>query len=97
VNKNSISYSGLLVTDTGVDIDIDVEVIGGRTLRMSAAGDELGAWPIDECHIEPDPDRRGAYRIVVDGDDAVFTPTDPVGFQSFLAHVSGADSPADNG
>ena len=95
VNKNSTSHSGLLVTGTGDDIDIDVELIGGRTLRMSAAGDELGAWPIDECHIEPDPDRNGTFRIVVDGDDAVFTPVDPVGFRSLIEYVTGRASPGD--
>ena len=89
VNKNSTSHSGLLVTGTGDDIDIDVELIGGRTLRMSASGDELGAWPIDECQIEPDPDRNGTFRIVVDGDDAVFTPVDPVGFRSLIDYVTG--------
>ncbi|MEX1005414.1 MAG: hypothetical protein WD156_08600 [Acidimicrobiia bacterium] len=89
VNKNSTIHSGLLVTGTGDDIDIDVELIGGRTLRMSASGDELGAWPIDDCHIEPDPDRNGTFRIVVDGDDAVFTPSDPVGFRSLIEFVTG--------
>lgn len=95
VNKNSTSHSGLLVTGTGDDIDIDVELIGGRTLRMSASGDELGAWPIDECHIEPDPDRNGTFRIVVDGDDAAFTPVDPVGFRSLIEYVTGRSSNGD--
>ena len=97
VNKNSTSHSGLLVTESGDDIDIDVELIGGRTLRMSASGDELGAWPIDECHIEPDPERNGTFRIVVDGDDAVFTPVDPVGFRSLIEYVTGTASNGDEG
>ena len=91
VNQNSTSHSGLLVTGTGDDIDIDVELVGGRTLRMSAAGDELGAWPIDDCHIEPDPDRLGTFRIIVDGDDAVFTPVDPAGFRALIEKVTGAE------
>jgi hypothetical protein len=92
VNKHSTSHSGLLVTGSGDDIDIDVELIGGRTLRMSASGDELGAWPIDECHIEPDPERNGTFRIIVDGDAAVFTPVDPVGFRSLVAYVTRTES-----
>lgn len=95
VNRNTTLHSGLLVTGTGDDIDIDVELIGGRTLRMSASGDELGAWPIDECQIEPDPDRSGTFRIIVDGDGAVFTPVDPVGFRSLIEYVSGTASNGD--
>lgn len=91
VNNNTTAHSGLLVTGSGDGIDIEVEVIGGRTLRMSSAGDELGTWPIDDCHIEPDETRRGSFRIVVDGDDALFTPVDPVGFRSLVSVVSGTD------
>lgn len=91
VNHNATAHSGLLVTGTGDELDIDVELIGGRTLRMSAAGDELGTWPIEECRIEDDPTRAGSFRIVVDGDDAIFTPVDPQGFRSLVALIAERD------
>ena len=91
VNSNTDTHSGLLVTGNGDGLDIELELIGGTTLRMSAAGDELGAWPIDECHIEPLSGRQGAFRLRVDHDDAVFTPTDPIGFRSFVSRVTGAE------
>jgi hypothetical protein len=72
VNTNSTIHSGLLVTDNGDDLDVDLELIGGRTLRMSTAGDELGTWPIEDCIIEPGND--GSFRLRVDGDETVFTP-----------------------
>jgi hypothetical protein len=87
VNHTTNSHPGLLVTGTGDEIEIEIELIGGRTLRMSASGDELGAWPIEECHIEPDPARQGSFRVKVDGDDAVFTPTDPVGFRGLVNRI----------
>jgi len=90
VNSN-YTHSGLLVTGNGDDLDVELELIGGTTLRMSVAGDELGAWPIDECHIEPLPGRQGAFRLQVDGDDVVFTPTDPIGFHSFVSRVTGTE------
>jgi hypothetical protein len=87
VNHTTNSHPGLLVTGAGDEIEIEIELIGGRTLRMSASGDELGAWPIEECHIEPDPARHGSFRVKVDGDDAVFTPTDPVGFRALVSRI----------
>jgi hypothetical protein len=95
VNRHTYAHAGLLVTGSGDDLDVELELIGGRTLRMSSDGDELGAWPIDECHIEPDPGREGSFRLVVDGDDASFTPTEPTRFDGFMALVSlGESSPA---
>lgn len=96
VNNHTTAHSGLLVTGTGDDIDIDVELIGGRTLRMSAAGDELGTWPIEECRIEDDPTRDGSFRIVVDGEDAVFTPEDPAGFRVLVALIEGQSVESDS-
>jgi hypothetical protein len=95
VNRHSISHSGLLVTGTGDDLDVELEVIGGRTLRLSAAGEEIGAWPIDECHIEPDASRGDAFRLLVDGDTAVFTPTDPIGFRTFADRLAPASRTVD--
>jgi hypothetical protein len=86
--NNNYTHSGLLVTGNGDDLDVELELIGGTTLRMSVAGDELGAWPIDECHIEPLPGRQGAFRLQVDDDDVVFTPTDPIGFHSFVSRLT---------
>lgn len=96
VNHTSATHSGLLVTGTGDHLEIDLEVVGGRTLRMSAAGDELGAWPIDECLIEADPAKSGSFRLVVDGEDAEFTPSDPVGFQTLIDQVMGGLSTDDD-
>lgn len=96
VNHTSATHSGLLVTGTGDHLEIDLEVVGGRTLRMSAAGDELGAWPIDECLIENDPAKSGSFRLVVDGEDAEFTPSDPVGFQSLIDQVMGGSATDDD-
>lgn len=92
VNHTSATYSGLLVTGTGDALEIDLEIVGGRTLRMSAAGDELGAWPVDECRIAADSAEGGSFRLVVDGEDAGFTPTDPAGFQSLIDEVMGGSS-----
>ncbi|MEX2654569.1 MAG: hypothetical protein WD532_06000 [Acidimicrobiia bacterium] len=96
VTNDATVHSGLLVTGAGEGLDIDVELIGGRTLRMSAAGGELGTWPIEECRIDADPAGDGSFRIVVDGDDAVFTPVDPEGFSSLVAIIKergvGSDS-----
>lgn len=89
VNHTSAAHSGMLVTGTGDDLEIDLEIVGGRTLRMSSSGDELGAWPVDECHIEPDPTKSGSFRLVVDGEDARFTPSDAVGFQALVDRLTG--------
>ncbi|MEX2279946.1 MAG: hypothetical protein WEA76_07630, partial [Acidimicrobiia bacterium] len=100
VNNNATVHSGLLVTGAGDALDIDVELIGGRTLRMSAAGGELGTWPIEDCRIEADPTGDGSFRIVVDGDDAIFTAVDPEGFSSLVAIIKergvGSDSDDDS-
>jgi hypothetical protein len=91
VNTNSTIHSGLLVTDNGDDLDVDLELIGGRTLRMSTAGDELGTWPIEDCIIEPGND--GSFRLRVDGDETVFTPENLDSFAAFAALVSGRIPP----
>lgn len=91
VNHTSATHSGLLVTGKGDDIEVDLEIVGGRTLRMSAAGDELGAWPVDECRIEPDPSSDGSFRLVVDGEDAGFTPAEPGSFQALVERVMESD------
>ncbi len=90
VNTNSTIHSGLLVTDNGDAVEVDLELIGGRTLRMSVAGDELGAWPVDDCSIESDPENDGSFRLRVDGDETLFTPDSPRGFAAFAALVSGS-------
>ena len=89
VNTNSTIHSGLLVTDNGDALAVDLELIGGRTLRMSVAGDELGTWPIEDCSIESDPENDGSFLVRVDGDETVFTPDSPSGFAAFAALVSG--------
>lgn len=94
VNRHSPSHSGLLVTGNGDGLDVELELIGGRTLRLSAAGEEIGAWPVDECHIEPDVSRGDAFRLLVDGDTAVFTPTDPIRFRAFADRVGAAEDAA---
>lgn len=96
VNHTSGTHTGLLVTGTGDDLEIDLEIVGGRTLRMSAAGDELGAWPIEECHIAPDPARDGSFRLVVDGEDARFTPSDPTAFTTLIHTVMGGSLRAEH-
>jgi hypothetical protein len=88
VNTNATIHSGLLVTDNGDALDVDLELIGGRTLRMSVAGDELGTWPIEDCSIESD-ESGGSFRLRVAGDETVFTPENPRGFVAFAALVSG--------
>lgn len=95
VTNTSTTHTGLLVTGPGDDIEIDVELIGGRTLRLSADGSELGAWPVEDCHIEEQTAGDGSFRIVVDGDDAVFTPNDPVSFRALILRLSGADAATD--
>lgn len=92
VTNTSMTHTGLLVTVPGNDIEIDVELIGGRTLRLSADGTELGAWPVEDCHIEEQSAGDGSFRIVVDGDDAVFTPTDPVSFRALIQRLKGTES-----
>ena len=89
VNTNSTIHSGSLVTDNGDALAVDLELIGGRTLRMSVAGDELGTWPIEDCSIESDPENDGSFLVRVDGDETVFTPDSPSGFSAFAAVVSG--------
>ncbi len=89
VNANSTIHSGLLVTDNGDALAVDLELIGGRTLRMSVAGDELGTWPIEDCSIESAPENDGSFVFRVDGDETVFTPDSPSGFAAFAALVSG--------
>lgn len=96
VNHTSATHSGLLVTGSGDDIEIDVELIGGRTLRMSADGTELGAWPVEDCHIEEQSARDGSFRVVVDGDDAVFTPTDPEKFRALVQGWAGRNAIPDD-
>lgn len=92
VTNTSATHTGLLVTGSGDDIEIDVELIGGRTLRLSADGSELGAWPVEECYIEEQPAGDGSFRIVVDGDDAVFTPTEPVSFRALIQRLQGTEA-----
>lgn len=89
MNTSSTIHSGLLVTDNGDALDVDLELIGGRTLRICVAGDELGTWPIGDCSIESDPDKAGSFRLWVDGDETVFTPENPSGFAAFAGLISG--------
>lgn len=93
VNHSATQY-GRLITASGDEIDIGLELIGGRTLRMTAHGDELGAWPVEECLISAEPDDAGVHVVTVDGDDAEFTPDDADGFVAFIAEVDGRESPA---
>ncbi len=95
VNRNTYAHSGLLVTGTGDEVRVELEIIGGRTVRMSTEGDELGTWPVDDCHIEPDPLRPGRFRLQVDGDDAFFTPSNLAAFAPFVAVVADTETPFD--
>jgi len=97
VNAHSSTHFGKLVTASGDSIDVGLELIGGRTLRMSLDGQELGAWPVEDCHITPGPGDGGTYLMTVDGDDAAFTPEEMADFELFVTGLSGEPVGAGSG
>ena len=80
-------YDGV-VTIAENDIPVIVE-LDDDNLRMSAAGSEIGHWPIDECEISHVGD--SVYTITAENETLRFVPNQP---SLFATEVNdGAESP----
>lgn len=75
----SQAFSGavLLPGETGEGLPASFEM-DDRYLRLTTGEDELGAWEIDSCEV--DPAGKGAFSMVLGDEFLTFTPSSPSAF-----------------